>query len=74
MPAESVSRCLLCAYFLMVSFLPAFRALLACTRRVATGVPTSTVDDPHRHSRVLAELAVVAIANFLSEFGQLDRG
>jgi len=36
------------------------------------GVPTSTVDDPHCPSPVLVELAVVAIASFLSEFERLD--
>ena len=45
--------------------------LLVRTRQRATGVPTSTVGDSHRHSHVFSELAVVAIANFLSEFGQL---
>jgi hypothetical protein len=36
-------------------------------------VPTATVDDLYWHSPVLLEFAVVAIANFLSEFGHLDR-
>jgi hypothetical protein len=53
---------------------PRFTLLLARSRREATGVPTATVDDAHCPSRVLAELAVVAIANFVSEFGQLERG
>jgi hypothetical protein len=44
---------------------------LARARQQATGVPTATVDDPHSQSRALPELAVVAIANFVSEFGQL---
>jgi hypothetical protein len=53
---------------------PGFPPLLARTRREATGVPTAAVDAPHCHSPVLSELAVVALANFLSEFGQLGRG
>jgi hypothetical protein len=32
------------------------------------------VDDPHRLSGVLGQLAVVAVANFLSEFGRLVPG
>jgi len=47
---------------------------LARTRQEATGVPTRTVDDPHCPSRVLAELAVVTIADFVSEFRQLSPG
>jgi hypothetical protein len=47
---------------------------MARTGQAARGVPAATADDPHWHSRVLVDLAVVAIANFLSEFGQLEQG
>jgi hypothetical protein len=53
---------------------PGFSRLAARTRQEANAVPTSIIDDPHCHSHVLIELAIVAIADFLSEFGQLERG
>jgi hypothetical protein len=51
---------------------PGSSILLARTRQEATGLPTAIVDDLYWYSPVLLEFAVVAIANFLSEFGQLS--
>jgi hypothetical protein len=52
---------------------PGFSPQLTPTRQYATGVPMPTADDHHCHCRVLPELAVVVIANFLSETGKLGR-
>jgi hypothetical protein len=57
----------------MVPFLLFFDFCWLVAVKEATGVPTRAVDDPHCPSRVLAELAVVAIADFVSEFERLDR-
>jgi hypothetical protein len=53
---------------------PGFSLPLTRTFRLATGVPTTTDDDPHCPSRVLSKLAIAAIADFVSEFKQLERG
>jgi hypothetical protein len=61
------------ADFLVVPLLLVFHFYWLVPVKQATGVPTRTVEEPHRPSRVLAELSVVAIADFLSEFEQLER-
>jgi hypothetical protein len=53
---------------------PGFSLQLDRTRRLANGVPTSTADYAHWRLSALPELAVDAITNFLSEFGQLEHG
>jgi hypothetical protein len=73
LPAESVRG----AYYYVLILLwfdsSQFPPLLTCTPQQATGVPTSTVGDVYCHSRVLPELAVAAIANFLSELERFGR-
>ena len=58
----------------MVPFLLAFHCCWLVPVKEATGVPTSTTNEPHSQSRALPELPFVAIANLQSEFGQLEQG